>query len=328
MPLYHQLISNPGTGSERLSRRIALLKEIEEKTSRPLIVYAANFRFANIPNTIDHSDITPFSELTRTLPSRSVDVLLHSPGGLAEATERIVSMLRARFDEVRFFVPHSAYSAATMLALSGDELILDDTSTLGPIDPQIIYRDPQTGQSITVPTHAVMEGFRNAKEAIRKEPDSLGVYIPLLNKLDLHLFEICKNAEKLSRSLVRQWLKCYMFKGDPKAQVRATRVTKYLSSHKDRLSHGRPVTIDQLKNQLRLRILDLRDKEELRSLMSELWAEVEWFVDSTDTAKFFENAYGVAFRRRFQIQQQLTLQLPVVPPTPQMPQGEREQSES
>lgn len=320
MPLYHELISNPGSGQERLNRRIHLLKEIEQKTGRPLIVYAANFRFANIPNTIDHTDITPFSELTSTVPRKSLDVLLHSPGGLAEATERIVSLLRARFDEVRFFVPHSAFSAATMLALSGDELILDDTSTLGPIDPQIIYRDPQTGQSITVPTHAVMEGFRNAKDAIKREPDSLGVYIPLLNKLDLHLFEICKNAEKLSKSLVRQWLKSYMFKGDPKAQIKATRVTKYLSSHKDRLSHGRPITIDQLKNQLRLRILDLREVSELRALMSELWTEVEWFVDSTDTAKFFENAYGVAFRRRFQIQQQLTLQLPVAPAPPQKEQ--------
>lgn len=66
-----------------------------------------------------------------------------------------------------------------------------------------MYRDPQTGESIAVPTQAILDGFRKAKEEVRKDPDALGVYLPLLNKLDLHLFEICKNADKLAKSLVR-----------------------------------------------------------------------------------------------------------------------------
>ncbi|MQY59252.1 MAG: hypothetical protein GH144_06555 [Clostridia bacterium] len=39
---------------------------------------------------------------------------------------------------MRFLIPHTAYNAATMLALSGDEILMDDRSTLGPIDPQIM----------------------------------------------------------------------------------------------------------------------------------------------------------------------------------------------
>ena len=316
MPRYHELIGKPFKGQERFARRIELLKAVEKHTGRPIIVYAASTRLQNIPNSIDHTDITPFSDLTNTIPGRSVDILLHSPGGLAEAAERIVSLLRARFEHVRFIVLHTAFSAATMLALSSDEVMLDDTSALGPIDPQIVYRDPQTGQSIAVPVQAIMDGFRNAKEEIKRDPDSLGVYIPLLNKLDLHLFEVCKNADKLSKTLVRRWLKDYMFKGDRRASDKATRITNYLSSHKDRLSHGRPINIDQMKK-LKVQVVDLREDSTLRSLLSELWSEVEFFVDSTDTAKFFENAYGVGFRRRFQVQQQISLQLPVVPAQPQ-----------
>jgi ClpP class serine protease len=135
-------------------------------------------RQPNIPNSIDSSDITPFSDLTCTIKGKSVDVLLHSPGGLAEAAERIVHLLRARFTSVRFIIPHSAFSAATMLATSGDALVLDDTSALGPIDPQIVWRDPQTGQTVAVPTQAIMDGFNNAKKAIKTAPDSLGVYLP------------------------------------------------------------------------------------------------------------------------------------------------------
>jgi hypothetical protein len=105
---------------------------------------------------------------------------------------------------VRFIIPHSAFSAATMLAASGDALVLDDTSALGPIDPQIQTRDPQTGQTSVVPTQAILEGFEQAKTDIKADPDVLGVYLPLLNKLDLALFEICKNANKLSKDFGRE----------------------------------------------------------------------------------------------------------------------------
>ena len=146
MPRYYELTSSPQDGQARFNHRQDLLRRIETKTHRPLIVYAANIgSTANIPNTLDFSDITPFSDLTRTITGDAIDVLLHSPGGLAEAAERIVDLLRARFKSVHFIIPHSAFSAATMLAMSADELVLDDTSALGPIDPQLVVRDPQTG---------------------------------------------------------------------------------------------------------------------------------------------------------------------------------------
>jgi hypothetical protein len=56
----------------------------------------------------------------------------------------------------------------------------------------------------------------------------------------------------------------------------------------------------------------LREHADLRELISELWAEIEFFVDNSNTAKFFENAYGVAFRRQFQAQQQIRFQIPFI----------------
>jgi hypothetical protein len=323
VPRYYELISKPQNGQERFNYRQELLRKIEKKTGRPVIVYAANLNVANIPNSLDHSDVTPFADLTRTITGSNLDVLLHSPGGLAEAAERIVHLLRARFTSIRFIIPHSAFSAATMLATAGDELVLDDTSALGPIDPQIQFRDPQTGQSSIVPTQAILEGFENAKTDIKADPDVLGVYLPLLNKLDLALFEICKNANKLAESLVSEWLKTYLLKDEADPAARAKEVTEYLSKHKDRLSHGRPITLGTVKDVLKIQhIVDLRDDPDLREMIGELWAEIEWFVESTGTSKFFENAYGVGFRRTFQQIQQIGLQLPfpIPQPAPQPPQ--------
>lgn len=317
MPRYYELISKQQNGQERFKHRQELLRKIEQKTGRPVIVYAANMHVANIPNSLDHSDVTPFADLTRTIIGDAVDVVLQSPGGLAEAAERIVHLLRARFSSVRFIVPHSAFSAATMLAASGDALVLDDTSALGPFDPQIQFRDPQTGQASIVPTQAILEGFENAKTDIKADPDVLGVYLPLLNKLDLALFEVCKNANKLAEELVTEWLRTYLLRDENDPLGRAKEVAAYLSKHKDRLSHGRPITLSTIKNVLKIRnILDLREDTEFRELVSELWAEVEWFVETTGTSKFFENAYGVGFRRAFQ----QTLQVGPFPfPIPQPP---------
>ena len=58
---------------------------------------------------------------------------------------------------------------------------------------------------------------------------------------------MCKNANKLAVSLVMQWLKSYLLKDEPDPEARADEVTKYLSSHQDRLSHGRPITLATLR---------------------------------------------------------------------------------
>lgn len=173
-----------------------------------------------------------------------------------------------------------------------------------------------------------MKAFENAKNDIKGDPDVLGVYLPLLNKLDLPLFEICKNANKLAKTLVTEWLRNYLLKDEPEPDKRAAEVTEYLSTHKDRLSHGRPITLATIKNDLKIKhVIDLKDDPDLRVLITELWAEIEYFVENTGTAKFFENAYGVNFRRAFQLMQQpLFFQMPMVPqpqpqpaPTPQPP---------
>ena len=121
--------------------RLSCYEAIEAIRKRPLLIYASKFINAlpNTPNNIDISDIDGFTDLVQSIKGKSdsIDVLLHSPGGQPDATERIVHILRNKFKEVHFIVPHSAYSAATMLALSGDSITLHPSATLGPIDPQI-----------------------------------------------------------------------------------------------------------------------------------------------------------------------------------------------
>jgi Serine dehydrogenase proteinase len=319
MPAYQELINKAGLSpAQHQQDRLAKIREIQSHSGRPLILYAANFiKGGAIPNnSIDDTDITAFSDLIQGVSPPTLDVILHSPGGLAESAERIVALLREKFTDIRFIIPHTAYSAATLIALSGNVVLMDDRSALGPIDPQILWQDPNTGAKYFVPTQTIIDGFERARKALKADSDSFQAYLPMLSKLDLHMFEICENAEKLSRQLARTWLTNYMLKGHKDAKKRASKAAQYLSDHRHRLSHRRGITIGAA--QKILNVFDMRQDPKLRDLIWELYCALEFFIDNTDTAKLYENACGVSWRRRFAVSQQLAIPIPV-PPSPQPP---------
>jgi hypothetical protein len=78
------------------------------------------------------------------LPKRAkaVDLMIASFGGDPMVAWRIMSLIRERVSEVGVLIPQSAYSAATLLALGADEIVMHPNSHLGPVDMQITtFRD-------------------------------------------------------------------------------------------------------------------------------------------------------------------------------------------
>lgn len=309
MPTFQNLLNNIKDLDQNKIARIESIKKIEDLTKRPLIVYAANIRKGglNVPNSIDDSDITGFSDLIDNIDSNEIDIFLHSPGGSAEATERVVNLLREKFSHIRFLIPNAAYSAATMLALCGDEILMDERSTLGPIDPQIILATPEG--IIPVPAQDIIDGFERIRQILKDDPGSLGAYLPMLQKYDLHIFEMCENAKKLARSLVQEWLEKYMFKDIPCKEEKAASISKKLSEHKEYLSHGRMIGIRQCK-EMGLVVNDLREMPKLRDELWNLYCLIEILFDRTPMVKVFENSRGISWARNF-IEQMI--QIPIQP---------------
>ncbi|MEI9479391.1 MAG: hypothetical protein WCO26_22855, partial [Deltaproteobacteria bacterium] len=167
---------------------------IERITGRPLICYVTKtYNVARgVPAYLDEGDLIGFADLTRGIQGDAIDIVVESNGGSVETAERIIRLLRGQFKDVRFIIPSNAYSAATLMCFSADQLIMDPISTLGPIDPQI------NG----VPARAILRAFESLEARLREEgPKALTAYMPLISKYDLHLFEICKSAQDLSEEL-------------------------------------------------------------------------------------------------------------------------------
>jgi ClpP class serine protease len=66
-----------------------------------------------------------------------IDIIVHSPGGLALAAEQIAFALSRHKGKVTVFVPHYAMSGGTIIALAADEVVLNRDAVLGSVDPAI-----------------------------------------------------------------------------------------------------------------------------------------------------------------------------------------------
>jgi hypothetical protein len=286
------------TPADLIAFRLKCYEEIEALRGRPLLVYVSQALGAlpGAPVSIDVTDIDGFTDLVNSVPTdkTAVDVLIHSPGGSPDATERIVSILRNRFTEVHFLVPHSAYSAATMMALSGNSITLHPSATLGPIDPQL--SDPQYGY---VPARSIKRGFEKVRDIIKTEgPEALPAYIPLIEKYSLHLLELCDDSENLSKRLVTDWLKAYMFNGIANADEQINTIVDFFSAYDTHLTHSRPLVFGKIKDfGLTLSVAD----GELKDLLWEVYILINGFFTLTPFVKLFENRYGISWGRSYSL---------------------------
>jgi ClpP class serine protease len=66
-----------------------------------------------------------------------IEIILHTPGGVVLAATQIASALADHPAPVTAVVPHYAMSGGTLIALAADEIVADQHSALGPVDPQL-----------------------------------------------------------------------------------------------------------------------------------------------------------------------------------------------
>jgi len=127
-----------------LSRaREALIRQLEERRQSRVITLIHRqealglfgipiFRYINIE---DSEQV--LRAIRMTPPDMPIDLIVHTPGGLALAATQIANALVRHRGPVRVIVPHYAMSGGTLLALAADEIIMDPNAVLGPVDPQI-----------------------------------------------------------------------------------------------------------------------------------------------------------------------------------------------
>ena len=227
-------------------------------------------------------------EVLSNIEGTELDLIVHSPGGSAEAAESIVEYLRQRFDHIRVFVPLAAMSAATMVALAADEIVLGQHSQLGPIDPQFIIQTPEGPRS--APAKAILNQFNQAK-AECEDPRNLPAWLPILRSYAPGLLNQCQNSRELAANMVESWLSRYMFQGRPDAADEARRIADWFSDYDEFQSHGRRVGVE-LASQQGLRIKSLEEDDETQDLILSVHHATMHTFAQTPALKIIENHLG------------------------------------
>ena len=87
--------------------------------------------------TVEDSEYV-LMQIKHTPKEQPIDLILHTPGGLALAAEMIGIAVKHHPAKVTVMVPFYAMSGGTLIALGADEILMERYSILGPVDPQIM----------------------------------------------------------------------------------------------------------------------------------------------------------------------------------------------
>lgn len=240
------------------------LIELEQKTNSDVLCY-----FGPIVDGNENELLEIVEDLSKDSDKRErLSIILTTNGGSATAVERYVNIIRKHYNKVSFIVPDYAYSAGTIFCMSGDEILMDYFSVLGPIDPQVRNKEGKF-----VPALGYLDKIdsliKKAKEGTLTNAEFL-----ILKDFDLAELRAYEQAKELTISLLRKWLVKYKFKnwnyhsnGLPvtkkEKEERAEEIADKLGDNKMWKSHGRPICIEELE-ELKLKIVDFTDDNDLR----------------------------------------------------------------
>ncbi|MCP4987404.1 MAG: serine dehydrogenasease [Colwellia sp.] len=203
-----------------------------------------------------------------TKPQKKICIILDTTGGVAEVVERMVYTIRHHYNEVIFIIPNVAMSAGTIFVMSGDRILMDSFSCLGPIDPQI-----EKDENL-IPALSYLYQFERLNEKSSKGELTSAEYA-LLSKLDLGELYQFEQAKELSRELLVKWLSIYKFKDWKKTETkkkdvtkkmkedRANEIAEVLCDNSKWHSHGRSINMSTLINEINLKIEDYTKVQEL-----------------------------------------------------------------
>ena len=196
-------------------------------------------------------------------------VVLETNGGIIEVVERMVTAIRHQYDgEVIMIVPNRAMSAGTVFAMSGDRIMMDYFSCLGPIDPQV----QRNGKFVPALSYLVQYERLIEKSKNGTLTTAEMVMLQQLDLAELHSFE---EARELSNTLLKEWLAKYKFKDWQRTKTRklpvtaemrekrALEVAEKLMNHQQWHSHGRPISMEVLRRDINLKIEDFGEQPEL-----------------------------------------------------------------
>lgn len=180
--------------SERYARQ-QLIRAYESATGANLVVML---------DQIFPPNMTYLEELIFDCDTnKPLHVLLASPGGDGETAIRMVRSMQTRCSELTVVVPDMAKSAATLLCLGADRILMGPAGDLGPVDPQF-----QIGGRSLASAKEIVAAIDEAERRVKESPETYPLFAGLLSDVNMLMVEQARSALDRTEALVREALSC------------------------------------------------------------------------------------------------------------------------
>jgi len=164
---------------------------------------------------------TAINQIQAKTDARKLLLLVNSPGGLVQSSYKIARALRKTFKEIIVFVPHIAASGGTLLALTGNKIVMGMMSQLSPLDPQAKIEDGSVSANSVVDAHEFVtrlfddisvEDAPYSYKALADKFDGVDIRdalasLSLMEEYIREIIEYCgysrEECKKISHSIVR-----------------------------------------------------------------------------------------------------------------------------
>jgi len=286
-----------------------LIQQIEVNRGSKVITYLTSDRKGPVNARIAMDIIPVVSRQLRQIgKTEKIDLFLYSTGGDTMVPWRLVSMIREYCEKFSVLIPYKAHSAATMIALGADEIVMTDLSELSPIDPSTANvfnpQDPTNPQArIPISVEDVMAYFNLAnKIGIKEEKELTEIFKKFIeSNPQIHPLALgnVNRVHNLIRILAKRLLKSHK---NPMSEEGINKIVDCLTEKL--YSHQYLVGRKEAKGELGIETITYADKN-LSDLMTQLFEEYKkemeldkiWNpeIEIGETQAYNKKSYKIAF---------------------------------
>lgn len=287
-PIFMAVINELNVNTDQHLKRQKLINEIEMAltarygSANRLISYV--LRFGHARTNMHTADIPSLETVLNSISGADqINLLLHGPGGDGTIVEKMVDMCRAHLSgqnrKLRVIVPNIAKSAATLLALGADQILMGYCSELGPIDPQVPIA--VSGMTQWISAFAFVEArdklMDQIADAIKKKEPTVGLLqqlaglnIPFTNEMENQI----GFAKKTAIALLDKYMLNLRFQEATERTKKANEIAEKLLSKQLFPAHGQYIDGATAKK-LGLEVEVLDKDDELWKLIWEYYIRCE-----------------------------------------------------
>ena len=298
MGYLNEYIDKKLSPNELMSELKKLVEQYNLLTGRYLYLYVAAMA-KHIPGlSLEQEDFYIIRDMLKDVQNQSeVDVYIETPGGNGVTAEEIARFLHNKFEKVNFVISGEAKSAGTILALSGNDIYMTETGSLGPIDAQI-----HIGRSI-VSAYDYMDWINAKMQEAAKNGKLNPVDATMVAQITPGEIQLVNHSLEYAKDLVKEWLYTYKFCNwnetttqkmpvtDQMKKERADKVADEFANHSRWRTHGRSLKISDLE-QIGLKVNNLDENPKIADIVYRMQFVCKLLLETTSIYKLFFDVNG------------------------------------